>query len=165
MSGYEYLITDRRRLVSEPVTLEQRKDALFATITLIGAKRRQIVETPSNGALYEELSFLEAEKERLSHEVNSEYMYRNLQAFMNRVDEYGKETQGGIAALSGQFQTLAESVGQLEDRMDASEVDRADLRSRLERIEAILAARPAQREIEHQTLLAALAEQYGNGNT
>lgn len=143
-------------------SLESRKEQLFATITLIGGKRRQIAETPANGALYDELAFLEAEKERLSHEVNSEYMYRNLQAFMNRVDQYGQETQGGIAALSGQFQTLAESVHQLEGRMDSSEADRAQLNDRLSRIEQLLAARPAQRLIEHQALLSEIMKAHSD---
>lgn len=73
-----------------------------------------------------------------------------------------KETHSGIAALSGQFQGLAESVNQLEHRMDASESDRAQLNERLARIEAILAARPVQREAEHADLLAAIMKAHGD---
>jgi hypothetical protein len=52
----------------------------------------------------------------------------------------------------------AARLGKLEDRMDASESDRADLRARLERIERIMAERPEQREAEHQALLKAIRD-------
>lgn len=67
----------------------------------------------------------------------------------------------GIEGLRGDVRHLASEsaarLGKLEQRMDESEEDRADLRRRLERIERILAERPAQREAEHQALLQAIA--------
>ncbi len=55
-------------------------------------------------------------------------------------------------------------LGKLETRMDASEADRIELRERLERIEAIMAERPAQRQAEHQALLAAIREVNGDAS-
>lgn len=57
----------------------------------------------------------------------------------------------------------AARLGKLESRMDASEDDRADLRARLNRIEALLDARPAARVVERQELLAALRGDTGDG--
>jgi hypothetical protein len=74
---------------------------------------------------------------------------------------------GKIDGLRMDVQHLASEsatrLGKLEQRMDASEDDRADLRQRLERIEAILAARPGQRIAERQSLLDALHGARGDG--
>jgi outer membrane murein-binding lipoprotein Lpp len=124
--------------MSEEQSLEQRKNGLFATITLLAGVKRDIASAQAAGRdvaeLYDRQAQLEADKERLSHEVNSEYMYRNLQAFMNRVDAYDAErkteaerTHSGLAALSGQFQELADDVTQLKKDMQASRSDRQSL--------------------------------------
>lgn len=120
--------------------LEARKNELFATITLLAGAKRDIVA--ARGArrlvLIERQAQLEADKERLSHEVNAQYMYRNLQAFMNRVDNYDaarrkgeEETHSGIAALSVQFQTLAETVDGLQSQMRESQEDRRAIHQEL----------------------------------
>lgn len=116
--------------------LEARKNELFATITLLAGVKRDLIGARGQRrlTLIERQAQLEADKERLSHEVNSEYMYRNLQAFMNRVDEYdaqrqkeAKETHSGLAALSGQFRELAADVTQLKKDMVDSQADRQRL--------------------------------------
>ena len=50
----------------------------------------------------------------------------------------------------------AARLGKLEDRMTASEHDRADLKKRVLLIEQILADRPVQRQQEHQAILQAI---------
>ena len=113
--------------------LEARKNELFATITLLAGVKRDLVGARGQRrfTFIERQAQLEADKERLSHEVNSQYMYRNLQAFMTRVDTYdaarqteAKETLSGIAALSMQFRTL-------NRRMDASEADRQSIHAEI----------------------------------
>lgn len=120
----------------EPNDLEARKNELFATITLLAGTKRDLIGVRGQRrlALIERQAQLEADKERLSHEVNAEYMYHNLQAFMNRVDTYdlartneAKETHSGIAALSAQFRELADDVGQLKRDMRDSQEDRQTL--------------------------------------
>lgn len=166
--------------------LEKRKEELFATITLIGAVKRQITELrdTDTAPLYERLSLLESDKERLSHEVNSEYMYRNLQAFMNRVDAYDAartkeatdlsieigglrdalqaEFHSGLSAVQQTVSTLAEAVDSIQEevsdlsrRMKSSENDRKNIRERLARLEAV---NDRLARIE-----AAMAAERGNG--
>jgi len=148
--------------------LEERKNELFATITLLAGVKRDIAAAQASGAiaipLYDRQAQLEADKERLSHEVNSEYMYRNLQAFMNRVDTYDaarkkeangillvvEETQRGLGELSRQVgdmgATLAAVVGEVSDlketthdhgvRLDAHEAQITGLRTDVDRLQS-----------------------------
>jgi chromosome segregation ATPase len=143
--------------MTEANDLESRKNELFATITLLASCKRDLVSARGSRrmALIERQAQLEADKERLSHEVNSQYMYRNLQAFMNRVDEYdgarqkeAKETHTGLAGLSGQFRELAEDVTQLK-QADQAQGEQIDALSKdMATIKKIIEARPAQRKAE-----------------
>lgn len=126
--------------MTEENDIESRKQELFATITLLAGTKRDLVGARGERrfALIERQAQLEADKERLSHEVNSQYMYRNLQAFMNRVDEYdgarqneAKETHNGLAALSGQFRGLADDVAHLKLDMRESQDDRKTIHSEI----------------------------------
>lgn len=108
--------------------LEERKNELFATITLLAGVKRDIAAAQRDGrdslALYDRQAQLEADKERLSHEVNSEYMYRNLQAFMNRVDDYDaarkKEAVGILAVVedtASGLKKLGLQVGEISEAL------------------------------------------------
>lgn len=107
---------------AQPNDLEARKNELFATMTLIKAAKHDLAMAQLAGAgtlpLIDRLSDLESDRERLAHEVNSQYMYRNLSAFMDRVEAYEAARQSDTSQLT---------AGQAGIR-DALEVASADLK-------------------------------------
>lgn len=107
-------------------SLEARKEELFATMTLLNAANRQIYELQASGAppadlapLYERQAQLASDKERLAHEVNSEYMYRNLATFMSRVEAFDQSRAAEAGRLlSGQAE-IGDAIGGLHAQIDA----------------------------------------------
>lgn len=71
-------------------------------------------------------------------------------------DAQSTRLYGELDKLIAASEDSARGLGKLEQRMDASEADRADLHRQIEEIKQIMAARPGQREAEHQALLAAI---------
>lgn len=151
--------------------LEERKAELFATITLLAGTKRDLVHARGARrlALIERQAHLEADKERLSHEVNSQYMYRNLQAFMNRVDSYDAERKQEASKISNEigglregqlhlqagFQTVGESLDGLTKtvaRLEKTDQEQGKQISALSKdmaiVKGIIEARPEQRKIE-----------------
>lgn len=78
------------------------------------------------------------------------------------IEPLGADMGGLRADVQHWAAESAARLGKLEARMGASEADRAELRSRLERIEKIMAERPSQREAEHQALLKAIRENHAD---
>ena len=111
---------------------------------------------------------------RLIVEDVTSVMSKNLLHLMQHQDTQHQEQLAAIGEAVRGLGKIGEDVADLKERMDASEADRADMRERitrledvndrLARIEAIVAARPAEREREHQAILDAIAKRDdGNG--
>lgn len=127
-------MADTHSSTGRAMDLESRKEELFATITLLNAASRQIYEMQAAGAppadlapLFERQAQLTSDKERLSHEVNSEYMYRNLSSFMGRLEDYDRNRASeATQIIAGQERTLNE-IGGLGAAMAALQRQFSDL--------------------------------------
>lgn len=86
---------------------------------------------------------------------------RSLQDELKPLIEGQKETHSGIAALSGQFHTLARTVARLETAMRAQDKrHKAQIQALvtdIAAIKAIIAARPAERIADNERLEARLS--------
>lgn len=125
--------------------VNQRKDELFATITLLGGVERQIAEMQAAGApfadllpLLERKSQLEADEKRLTLEVYNESLYGNLGRILagqddalraigglhNVIDVMRHEFSELGETVSGHGQQIAahtEQIAQIERRLDTHE--------------------------------------------
>ena len=100
-------------------------------------------------------------------------MSKNLLHLMQHQDTQHQEQLTAIGEAVRGLKKLSETVSDLEGRMERSEADRADMRERIMRLEAVndrlaaiesvMAARPAAREREHQAILDAISERHGDG--
>jgi hypothetical protein len=105
-------------------------------------------------------AFLRAQEERDQRRYDHEL--RERAALLKKIDR-----QLGQYPIDGQkldqilrvVEEIAPRLGKLESRMNASEADRKQMNDRLARIETVLAARPDQREKEHQAIIDAVVEQ------
>ena len=111
---------------------------------------------------------------RLIVEDVTSIMSKNLLHLMQHQDTQHEEQLAAIVEAVRGLKKLNETVNDLESRMDKSEADRADMRARIVRLEAVndrlaaiesvMAARPAEREREHQAILDAIAQRRDDGN-
>lgn len=72
-----------------------------------------------------------------------------------------KETHSGIAALSGQFQTLVETVDELQASMHASQVDRQAMRAELAVLQSVVdqhSEKLAQLHMDHEERITSLED-------
>jgi hypothetical protein len=94
---------------------------------------------------------MDREFARLLIEDVTSVMSKNMSTLLIMMDVHHVEEMDAL-------KEGAARLGKLEQRMDAGEADRAELRTRLERIEQIMAERPEQRAAEHQALLQAIRD-------
>lgn len=155
------------------MAIDTQKEALYAEITRRADLYTHMLLLQRNGADASQIDLAiaaigdaEAEIRRMSDEINDRIWYANYGKMMGLLEaqaEYfpqlltgQEETHSSIAALSGQFQTLSETVDQLEqgyhELNDRHKNQIAGLSSDIAAIREVLAARPAQRAEEHAAL-------------
>lgn len=100
---------------------------------------------------------------RLLVEDAAEVMSKNLVSLLQVIERNHIEIMASLEVNATTVKKLVEDVGNLQGRMDSSEADRRQINERLSRIETIMAARPVEREREHQAILDAISERHGDG--
>lgn len=88
-------------------------------------------------------------------------MVERLLAMQKASDKNAKQALAVAKETGRGLKKLRDELMAQGQRLDASEADRRQLNQRISNIERLLEARPAQREIEHQAILDAIAAERG----
>lgn len=155
------------------MAIDPQKEALYAEITRRAGLYTHMLLLQRNGADVGQIDIAiaaignsESEIRRMSDEVNDRIWYANYGKMLGLLEtqaEYfpellagQKETHGSVTALSAQFQTLSETVDELErgyHELNARHAEQIEgLAADIAAIKKVLADRPAQRVEEHAAL-------------
>lgn len=136
--------------MTTPLTIDERKDAMFAAQTLAGHLAREIYAAQQGGESAEHIGQLIEQKThadatwlRLSHEVSTETMAKNLGTFLDRFDQASAHT---LAVLEETARGLGKQITGLEEGQRRLATQLSDLGERLSEAESTLQAHSESRD-------------------